>query len=186
MPKISAFFLGFLLIFAALPAAPAVDYRTAFLQSVRGQWSGQGEVIAGRYKGIKFRCTLNTPAADNAAEIYLDGTCRAGIFSQPVKARINRKGGRFRGSFNEGAQANGLDIVAGAIHKNHMTLELNRDKLNGNMTARLEGDNLLHITLAVKIDEDIIPVIGLNLNRIAPEATTIAAKGDSAFVWLRK
>ncbi|KAA6405949.1 hypothetical protein [Candidatus Tokpelaia sp.] len=186
MQRVLAFFLIFLSVFMNLPAAQAVDYRAAFLQSVRGQWSGKGEVVAGRYKGIKFSCKLSTPTAENEMEMNLDGTCRTGIFSQPVKARISRRGSTFHGSFNEGAQANGLDIIAGAIHKNHMTLELNRDKLNGNIIARLEGDNLLHITLAVKIDEEIIPVIGMDLNRIAPEATRIAAKSDSAFAWLRK
>lgn len=185
MHKLILFFIPVFILLQPIKMLHAEDYGDNFLHSVRGQWSGKGEVVAGRYKGIKFNCKFNAPAAKDGIDMTLTGTCRTGIFSQPISAKIQQKEGTLRGSFNEGAQAQGLDITKGVIHKNHMILELSREKLNGNMEAKLEGDNLLRITLAVKIDEDVIPVIGMNLNRTQPAVTTAAVKDNTHFAWLQ-
>lgn len=188
MPRFLSVFTAFvLLVCSALPAyalGPRAVDRAAFLQSVRGVWSGKGQVVAGRYKGTKFSCNFTAPSSAALTDMQLNGACRTGIFSQPIKASISGKGDTFQGSFNEGAQANGLDIVAGRVEKNRLTLELNREKLKGHMTARLVNDNSLNIVLAVKIDDEIIPVIDMNLTRAEPAAVTVAAKGSSLFAWL--
>jgi len=169
----------------AAPAGQAAADRAAFLQSVKGQWSGSGQVVAGRYKGVKFTCKFTAPDAGNAADIKLDGSCRAGIFSQPIKASISPKSGTYQGSFNDGARGNGMDITAGTVDKNGMVLQLNREKLQGNMTARLQSGNQMHITLAVVLEGESIPVIGMDLARVnAGDSETAAAKSGSMFAWL--
>jgi len=191
MSRVFAFFAaGFLACsFAAgcsaAQAGPAMAATNsgAFLQSVRGAWSGKGQVVAGRYKGIKFSCNFTAPDAADPDNVQFNGSCRTGIFSQPIKASISRRGGTYQGQFNKGAQADGMDITAGQINDRSMVLQLNRDKLKGSMTAQLSGENQLRVTLAVQIDDESIPVIGMDLTRAAPPAT-VAAKGSSMFAWL--
>jgi len=184
---LTSFLFGLALLAAgrAAQAAPAAaGDNAAFLQSVRGAWSGQGQVVAGRYKGVKFSCRVTAPDAAGLSAMQFNGSCRAGIFSQPIKASISRVGGTYQGSFNEGAQGNGMDITAGQIENNRMILQLHREKLQGSMTAQLSGANLMHITLAVQIDDESIPVIGMDLTRTAPADSLANAKGQSMFAWL--
>jgi len=42
---------------------------------------------------------------------------------------------------------------------------INRKKLNGAMVARLQNDTAMNITISVKVEDRMIPVIGLSLNR---------------------
>lgn len=78
-----------LLVSAASNAsAQASDKDEAFFRNVEGQWTGPGEVVAGKYKGTKFVCTLEGTTPDAAVGMTLDGTCRVGVFSQPMKATV--------------------------------------------------------------------------------------------------
>ncbi len=47
---------------------------------------GPGEIVAGKYKGTKFTCTLDGTTPAEKAGMTLDGSCRVGIFNQPMKA----------------------------------------------------------------------------------------------------
>ena len=54
---------------AAALAVPTIDAHAAdqdrkFFKSVKGNWAGPGEIVAGKYKGTKFNCTFEgtTPA----------------------------------------------------------------------------------------------------------------------------
>ena len=58
-----------------LSASPAlsVDRDKAFFEQVAGQWKGPGEIVAGKYKGTKFTCSLTgLPADGNLTGITLD------------------------------------------------------------------------------------------------------------------
>ena len=48
---------------------------------------------------------------------------------------------------------------------------INRAKLNGAMVARIEENDAMNITISVKVEDRMIPVIGLKLNR---QATAMA------------
>ena len=50
---------------------------------------------------------------------------------------------------------------------NRAVMGINRAKLNGAMVARLEDNDAMHITISVKVEDRLIPVIGLKLNREA-------------------
>jgi len=96
----------------------------------------------------------------------LDGSCRVGLFSQAMKAKIVQRGeGVFLGHFNEGAKAQGMDITAARIGADHMQFDLNRQNLQGSMLARLEAQDKMSIALSVKVMGEFVRVVGVHLKR---------------------
>ncbi|KPF43836.1 hypothetical protein ACSV9I_02010 [Rhizobium sp. G187] len=158
-------------ILAAVALTPATVADAAsrdkrFFESVAGIWKGPGEIVAGKYKGTKFTCNLTGLAAEGRETgLKLDGTCRVGVFSQPMSAVISNKGDGYKGQFLDGADGKGLDIVSGQVAGNRAVMGINRAKLNGAMVARLDEDDSMNITISVKVEDQMIPVIGLKLNR---------------------
>ncbi|GEO83153.1 MULTISPECIES: hypothetical protein [Alphaproteobacteria] len=162
-------------IIALAPVADAASRDKRFFESVAGVWKGPGEIVAGKYKGTKFSCSLTgLPADGKLAGLTLDGTCRVGVFSQPMKATIAEVDGKYQGQFLDGADGKGMDIVSGAVTGDRVVMGINRNKLNGAMVARLQNDSAMNITISVKVEDRLIPVIGLKLNRQADAyATTV-------------
>lgn len=155
-----------LLAVAAVPHAGAASRDKAFFESAAGVWSGPGEIVAGKYKGTKFTCNLTgLPNAEGEAGIKLDGTCRVGVFKQPMSAVITQAGGGYKGKFLDGADGKGLDIVSGAVSGDKIVVGINRAKLNGAMIARMQANNAMNITISVKVEDEMVPVIGLALTR---------------------
>lgn len=149
---------------AASPALSGGNDK-AFFEQVSGQWKGPGEIVAGKYKGTKFTCDLTGEANEGSAGIKLDGFCRVGVFKQPMSAVIAQSGKSYNGKFLDGADGKGLDIVSGNVGKDKVVVGINRKKLNGAMIARLQGDSTLNITISVKVEDTMVPVIGVSLNR---------------------
>lgn len=149
----------------ALPAK-AGPRDKAFFDQVSGNWQGKGEIVAGKYKGTKFNCDLTGDTAPaKGAGIQLDGFCRVGVFKQPMSALISKAGATYKGKFLDGAAGKGLDITSGQVAGNKVVVGINRQKLNGAMIARLESDNRMNITISVKVENKMVPVIGLSLDR---------------------
>lgn len=149
----------------AVPAS-AGSRDKAFFEQVTGNWQGKGEIVAGKYKGTKFSCDLTGDTAPaKGTGIQLDGFCRVGVFKQPMSALISKAGSGYKGKFLDGAAGKGLDITSGQVNGNKVVMGINRQKLNGAMIARLEGDNKLNITISVKVENKMIPVIGVSLDR---------------------
>ncbi|WP_312420257.1 hypothetical protein [Shinella sp.] len=149
----------------AFPASASQRDR-AFFEQVAGNWQGAGEIVAGKYKGTKFNCDLmGSPVAAKGAGIQLDGFCRVGVFKQPMSALISKAGSTYKGKFLDGAAGKGMDIVSGQVNGNKVVVGINRQKLNGAMIARLDGDKKMNITISVKVEDKMIPVIGLSLDR---------------------
>lgn len=149
-------------------AAPAYSGTRdkAFFERVAGQWKGPGEIVAGKYKGTKFTCDLTgEPASGREAGIKLEGFCRVGVFKQPMSAMITQKGGKYTGKFLDGADGQGLDIVSGNVANDKVVVGINRKKLNGAMIARLHDGETMNITISVKVEDTMVPVIGVSLNR---------------------
>lgn len=151
---------------ATAPSAEAAPRDKAFFQSVAGIWKGPGEIVAGKYKGTKFNCSLTgTAAPGGEVGIKLDGTCRVGVFQQPMSAVITQNGRGYTGKFLDGAEGKGLDIVSGSVNGDKVVMGINRKQLNGAMVASLRGANALNITISVKVEDQMVPVIGLSLDR---------------------
>ena len=150
--------------------ATAATRDKAFFESVAGTWKGPGEIVAGKYKGTKFSCNLvGSPTTDPGAGIKLDGTCRVGVFKQPMTAVISQSGSTYKGKFLDGAAGKGLDVVSGAVTADTVVVGINRAKLNGAMIARVRDDKTMNVTVSVKVDSQMIPVIGLTLTRQVDE-----------------
>lgn len=159
-------------------SASAAERDKKFFQSIEGQWSGPGEIVAGKYKGTKFTCnfTGTTPVAK--AGMALDGGCRVGVFTQKMSAKVESAGRQgYKGSFMGGSEDAGLDIVSGnVVDARKVVFAINRKQLNGVMQARLPDDGSMVVTISVRVDKQMIPVIGMNLKRLDSTAVGAIAK----------
>ncbi|MET0171080.1 hypothetical protein [Agrobacterium sp. lyk4-40-TYG-31] len=150
----------------AVSDVQAASRDDQFFGSVAGVWSGPGEIVAGKYKGTKFTCDLTgEPISDKDTGIKLGGTCRVGVFKQPMSAVISKKGNGYEGKFLDGSEGKGLDIVSGQVSGDKVVLGINRAKLNGAMVARVTNNTSMNITISVKVADQMVPVIGLTLAR---------------------
>ncbi len=159
-------------VFFMTSAAPAFASEADFYRSIQGRWIGPGEIVAGKYKGTKFTCDFNglTPAKANGMSI--DGNCRVGVFNQPMNASVTRSGRGFSGKFLDGEAGEGMDIVGGRFSGSKLVVDVKRKDLNGVMVARLSGEDKLNITVSVKVDKQLIPVIGMSLDRVDSATAT--------------
>lgn len=137
-----------------------------FLKKLEGTWRGPGEIVAGKYKGTKFNCDLGGSTPSSAVGMTLAGGCRVGVFTQDMQASVKLSGKTYKGAFLDGAKGEGLDVVSGNVTNDRMVLTLKRKDLDGAMLARLANDNQLNVTISVKVGEELVPVIGMRLNRI--------------------
>ncbi|KQT86234.1 hypothetical protein [Aurantimonas sp. Leaf443] len=145
------------------PAGAAGD--EAFFNQVYGKWSGPGEIVAGKYKGTKFTCDFAGLQQQASVGVDLDGACRVGLFSQPMRAAVIRSGSGYKGAFQDGAAGKGLDIVSGAVEGDKIVVGLDRKQLKGAMVARITKEDTLAITVSVRVAGELVPVIGMNLKR---------------------
>ena len=161
---------------AMLAAAPAQasEKDKRFFSKIEGEWSGPGEIVAGKYKGTKFVCSFTGETPDGKVGMSLDGGCRVGLFTQKMSATVEHKGrGGYRGTFMDGAIGEGLDVVGGKVSGEKVTLSLHRNQLNGAMLARLPDSDTMHVTVSVKVQDQMVPVIGMNLKRV--DARTVGS-----------
>lgn len=157
--------------------AAASEKDKRFFSRVQGEWSGPGEIVAGKYKGTRFVCNFKGATPDGKVGMSLDGGCRVGLFTQKMSASVEHQGRKgYRGSFMDGAIGEGLDVVGGNVSGEKVVLTLHRNELNGAMLARLPNDDTMHVTVSVKVDNQMVPVIGMNLKRV--DARTVGSIGD--------
>ena len=173
---VSAFALSAITLMVMAAPSAARDGDDAFFKKVTGKWSGPGEIVAGKYKGTKFTCELDGTNPASATGLTMEGTCRVGVFAQPMKATVMRGGASYKGSFLDGAEGKGLNITAGNIAGNRATFSLNRKQLNGAMLAKLTAEDAMNVTISVRVDKEMVPVIGMSLKRVDGSATGSIAK----------
>jgi hypothetical protein len=162
--------------FAVTDTAGANERDRKFFESVEGEWVGPGEIVAGKYKGTKFTCTFTGSTPAGTIGMSLDGGCRVGVFTQKMSAKIERSGGNYRGTFMDGAAGKGLDVTSGNVDGRKVVFSLNRKQLKGAMLARLAGDDKMTVTVSVKVDKQMVPVIGMNLKRVDASAVGSVAQ----------
>lgn len=161
----------------AVPQTAAAGERDQqFFQTVEGRWSGPGEIVAGKYKGTKFVCNFEGSTPDDKVGMALDGGCRVGMFTQNMSATVERAGGRYRGTFLDGAKGKGLDVVDGSVTGRKVVFALTRKALNGAMLANLSDPNTMNITISVRVDEKLVPVIGVSLKRTGGSNAAVATR----------
>ncbi len=171
----SALLLALLPVLASVGPSTAADGDAAFFESVLGGWTGPGEIVAGKYKGTKFVCNFTGSTPAKTLGVTLDGGCRVGVFNQKMTATVERKGrSGYRGTFQDGAAGKGLDIVSGnVVDGRKMVLGINRNQLKGAMLAKMADENTMTVTVSVRVEDDLVPVIGMSLKRV--DATTVGS-----------
>ena len=154
------------LLFAIAACGTARASDTAFFNAVEGKWSGPGEIVAGKYKGTKFTCVFSgvNPAA--SAGMKIDGYCRVGVFSQPMNAIIEKASGSYRGKFLDGEAGEGMDITGGRYCRNKLVVNIKRRDLRGVLVASKDNADHMQMTISVRVDGRLIPVIGMRLDRM--------------------
>ena len=80
-------------------------------------------------------------------------------------ATITQSGRGYTGKFLDGAEGKGLDIISGSVSGDKVVMGINRNQLNGAMVASLRGENKMNITISIKVEDQMVPVIGLSLDR---------------------
>ena len=163
---------------AATQPAVAGERDRTFFQSVEGSWAGAGEIVAGKYKGTKFNCTFAGTTPAKKLGMALDGGCRVGVFMQKMSASVIQSGkAGYEGRFMDGAKGSGLDIVSGnVVNDRKVVFAINRKQLRGIMQARLADDNTMNVTISVRVDDDMVPVIGMSLKRVDDMAVGTIAR----------
>ena len=156
-------------------SAQAAERDRKFFQSVEGDWSGPGEIVAGKYQGTKFNCTFNGSTPAKKLGMTLDGSCRVGVFTQKMSATVEHKGAKgYKGTFMDGAAGKGLDIVSGnVVDGGKVVLAINRNQLKGVMQARVADKNTMNVTVSVRVEKELVPVIGMSLKRV--DATAVGS-----------
>lgn len=162
---------------SATTSADAASGDKRFFQKISGQWQGPGEIVAGKYKGTKFNCSLQGMAGELKPGMTLDGTCRVGVFTEKISAKVVASGASYKGSFMDGAKGNGLDVIGGnVVGADKVVLSLNRAQLNGAMIARIKGLDAMVVTVSVRVEGKMVPVLGMNLKRVDAVAVGTVAE----------
>lgn len=137
-----------------------------FFRQVSGQWSGPGEIVAGKYKGTKFVCNFAGGNPDGQIGMSLSGGCRIGMFTQEMSANVRRSGKTYSGSFLDGAAGQGLDVVGGNVRNNKAVFNILRNKLSGAMSAHMVDQDKMNVTISVHVEDELVPVIGMSLKKV--------------------
>ncbi len=149
--------------------------ETSFFKSVEGKWSGPGEIVAGKYKGTKFTCVFNGDNPIKKVGMKIDGYCRVGLFSQPMNAIIEKAGRAYRGKFLDGEAGEGMDIVGGRYSRNKLVVKIKRKDLRGVLVASKDNKDHMQMTISVRVDGKLVPVIGMRLDRTG--GSSLAKRG---------
>ncbi len=108
----------------------------------------------------------------------LDGGCRVGVFMQKMSASvIQSKGNGYKGQFMDGAAGSGLDITSGnVVNDQKVVFSIHRNDLRGIMQARLANADTMNVTISVKVEDSMVPVIGMSLKRMDDMAVGAIAR----------
>ena len=161
-----------MVVVAVLFSGPAQATETQFFKNIQGEWSGPGEIVAGKYKGTKFVCTFGGSNPERNTGMLIDGSCRVGVFPQKMNAEIVKTAGQYVGKFLDGQNGDGMDVRGGRYTKNRLVVDIKRHNLDAIMVANLQDPGQLKITVSVKHKDRLIPVIGMNLGRISDQIVT--------------
>lgn len=178
MPKILPLAASVAVAIGIAAPAAAGERDRQFFQSIEGTWAGAGEIVAGKYKGTKFNCTFAGSTPVKKLGMALDGGCRVGVFMQKMTASIVQGGkAGYQGKFMDGAEGSGLDIVSGnVVNGSKVVFAINRNQLRGIMQARLPDQNTMNVTISVRVEESMVPVIGMSLKRVDDTAVGAIAQ----------
>ena len=158
---------AFLAAAALLAAAPArADEAAEFMQRFSGKWVGTGQLLVGTE--VEFACELNGDPSPTQLTFGMTGRCWMGRLSAPVHAalRYNAETNRFYGSFMDGADGDGLDIV-GARAGEGFSLNLSKGAVQGRLSAETVSRDQMKITIFYRdtANDRELPVVAMGFTR---------------------
>ena len=160
-----------LLLAAALSAATAsapakADDAADFMARFSGEWLGTGELLVGSETGLKFHCELDGNPSRTQLTFGMRGRCWMGKLGAPVHARLryNADTDRFYGRFMDGAEGDGLDIIAERAGEG-FSMQLMRGAAQGRLTAEAVNPDQLKITMFYRFRGQEIPVVAMGFTR---------------------
>src|SRR5687768_3863818 len=114
MSRLVSLFVAAALLGGTAAAPATADDAAEFMARFSGDWLGTGELLIGPETGLQFHCELAGDPSRTQLTFGMTGRCWMGKLSAPVHARLryNAETNRFYGQFMDGADGNGLDIVA--------------------------------------------------------------------------
>ncbi|MBX3581170.1 MAG: hypothetical protein KF810_04680 [Rhizobiaceae bacterium] len=176
--KILAFGASAMIASSAVAPALSAERDSLFFKSIEGTWTGAGEIVAGKYKGTKFNCTFAGSTPTKKLGMALDGGCRVGVFTQKMSASVIQSSSvGYKGQFQDGAAGSGLDIVAGnVVNDRKVVFSIHRNDLRGVMQARMASDDTMNVTISVRVENSMVPVIGMSLQRVDDTAVGAIAR----------
>jgi len=150
-----------LAVFLTLAATTAQANEAKFLNSLEGNWSGNGTVkVRVNSSPVEVTCKFNSDATDTS--LSLDGNCRGlVIVSRAIGADLKASGSKYSGSY-VGA-GTGTAGLSGSRKGNAINLgirwakDVNGDR-NARMTVEKVGENGMRLTTV-----DVDPKTGKNV-----------------------
>ena len=131
---------------AWMAASPArADDASEIMARFSGEWLGTGQLLFGPQNGLQFHCAL-TGDPHSRLGFGMTGRCWMGALSAPIYAALhyNAETDRFYGEFMDGADGDGVDIVA-ARSGEGISMRLTRGSAHGRSREPrpVQGDALL-------------------------------------------
>ncbi len=170
MHRVPAICLGLAVGLFSVGSEPARagDDAAQFMERFSGEWRGTGKLLIGPEIGTKFHCALNGDPSRTQLTFGMKGKCWMGRLSASVFARLRYNGdnNRFYGDFMDGAEGEGVDIVA-ERKGNGFSMWLSRGQLQGELVANPAGKEKMTITISLidhKGDRK-IPVVAMGFAR---------------------
>jgi hypothetical protein len=170
-------FSGLIALLLSLASATSIAHagEKRFFNNIEGRWTGPGQIVAGKFKGTKFVCSFEGVKPGSKHNLLIDGDCRVGLFSQPMRASLSRTARGYSGQFLDGQAGKGMDVIGGKYSASRLDVDIKRHDLDGVMTARLSSEDLLNVTISVHVESSLIPVIDMSLKRVgALNAATVS------------
>ena len=106
----------------------------------------------------------------------LDGGCRVGVFTQKMSATVEQQGPRRLQGHLHGRRRRlrpRHHFGGNVVDARKVVFAINRNQLRGVMQARMPDDNSMTVTVSVRVDQQLVPVIGMNLKRV--DATAVGS-----------
>lgn len=132
-----------------------------FFDSIVGVWQGLGEIVVGKYKGMKFICDFKGEFKFIGVGFKFDGLCCVGVFVQLMFVMIECSGESYKGLFFDGFDGKGFDIVFGVVVGNCVIVGINCKNLNGVMIVCFKDKNMFNVMIFVCVNDSFVFVIGM-------------------------
>ena len=134
----------------ALSAGEEAADAAIFMDKFSGEWRGTGKVLLGPDSGLKFHCRLDGDPSKSRMTFGMNGRCWMGRLAAPIYARLryNRETNRFYGSFMDGAEGQGVDIVGERLGQG-FRMKLSRGTAQGRLMAEPVGDDELKVIISL-------------------------------------